>query len=120
MGADGKQTSSEELLQMAIRAAKGGHREGARVMLRQLCSRDQRNETALLWLAKIARTRQERLSWLNRILEINPENEVARKAVEQITYQSQAAENRTLLVFGSLATIMVILTFFVIIIAFTA
>ena len=69
----------EQLLQMAIASAKKGNADGARMMLRQILSEDRRNERALLWMAKVARNKKERLEWLERVLDVNPDNEQARK-----------------------------------------
>ena len=117
---DDKQTNNEELLQMAIRAVKGGQEDGARVMLRQIYGRDKRNESAMLWLAKIGRNQKERTKWLERILEINPENETAQKALSKMTYNKAATENRTMLIFGGVAAVMIILTAIILLIAAAA
>ena len=111
---------NEELLQMAINAVKRRQRDGARMMLRQLLARDKRNESAMLWLAKIARNSTERAKWLERVVAVNAENETAQKALERMRYQQAAVENRMLLVFGSASVVMLILTIFIIIVAFTA
>lgn len=120
MVADDKRTDNEELLQLAIRAARKGQKEGARVMFRQLYGRDKTNETALLWLAKLADDPRERTQWLQRVLEVDPENEVAQKAIKRMTYRREAVENRTLLLFGAAAAVMIILTVFILIIALTS
>ena len=120
MVADDKRTDNEELLQMAIRAAKSGQTEGAQVMFRQLYGLDKHNETTLLWLAKLAPNQKERTQWLQRILEVNPDNEMAQKAIHRMTYRREAVENRTLLLFGAAAAVMIILTVFILIIALTS
>ena len=120
MAMDNPQVDNEELLQLAIRAVKSGQKEGARVMLRQLYSRDKRNETVMIWLAKVSRNQTERTKWLKQILEINPENETAQRTLAKMKYKQEAEENRTLLIFGSIAAVMVILALFVIVIAFAS
>lgn len=110
-------TNNEELLQMAIRAAKSGQKEGARVMLRQVYARNKRNETALMWLAKLAKNQKERQQWLRQILEINPENEAAKKAIARMRYQREAANNKTLVLFGAVAIIMIVLVVAILMIA---
>lgn len=104
-----KQPNREELLQMAIRTAKAGNREGARVMLRQVLSEDKRNERALMWMAKIATNKSERRQWLERALDINPENSQARSALKKMQYRRSARENRTLVIFGVVVVVLVIL-----------
>lgn len=103
-----KQTSNEELLQMAIRAAKDGQKEGARMMLRQVYNRDKRNETAIMWLAKTATSKKERRDWLTKALELNPTNETAKKALDKMSYQEAANQNKTLILFGGIAALMII------------
>jgi len=110
------QTNNEELLQMAIKTAKSGNKDSARVMLRQVHQRDRSNETAMLWLAKVARTREERESWLNRILEQNPDNETAKKALEKMAYKQAARDNRTIVMFGAVAAVMLIIVLAIILI----
>lgn len=110
MAAGEKQhTNNEELLQMAIKAAKSGQKDGARVMLRQVWSRNKRDERAMIWLAKVANTPEERREWLNRVLQVNPENETAKKALAQMKRQDAATDNRLLVVFGAVAVVMVVL-----------
>ena len=110
-----KGTSNEELLQLGITAAKRKNFQNARMLLLQVYERDKRNETAMMWLAKIAPTREERISWLERVVEeVNPDNEVAKKGLEQLRYKQAADENRTLLLFGGVAVFMILLVFLII------
>lgn len=109
------QVNNEDLLQLAIRAAKNGQKDGARVMLRQVYAQDRRNETAMLWLAKIAKSQSERVEWLNRVLEQNPDNETAQKALQRMRYKRQARENQMLLVYGTVGVVMVIITLIIIV-----
>jgi Tfp pilus assembly protein PilF len=104
-----KQPNREELLQMAIRTAKAGNKEGARVMLRQVLSEDKRNERAMLWMAKTAPSRSERQQWLERVLQINPDNDQARAALKRMAYRRSARDNRTLLIFGMVAGVLIVL-----------
>jgi thioredoxin-like negative regulator of GroEL len=106
----GRKTNNEELLQLAIKASKRGDKEGARVMLRQVHSQDQRNETAMMWMAKIARSEKERQHWLQRVLDVNPDNKAAKNALKRMQYKRAATENRTLLLFGAVAVVMIVLT----------
>lgn len=113
-------TNNEELLQLAIRAAKSGQADGARVMLRQVYARNKRNETALMWLAKLSKNQKEREKWLREILEINPENEAAKKALGKMRYRREAANNRTLMLFGAVAVILLVVVAVIVVIALTA
>lgn len=103
------QPNREELLQMAIRSAKAGNKEGARVMLRQVLSEDKRNERALLWMAKIATSKSERSQWLERVLEVNPDNAQAKSTLRKMMYKSSARENRTILIFGVVVVVLIVL-----------
>ena len=103
-----KQTSNEELLQLAVKAAKDGQKDGAKMMFRQIHSRDKRNETAIMWLAKLASSEKERISWLTKALELNPTNEAAKKALDKMNYRESANQNKTLILFGGIAALMVI------------
>ena len=106
---DTHQPNREEMLRLAIGAAKAGNKDGARVMFRQVLSEDKRNERAMMWMAKLAESRAERKEWLGRVLVVNPDNDSAKDALRQMKYKSSAKENRTLLIFGTVAGILVVL-----------
>ena len=109
------QPNREQLLQMAVTTAKAGNRDGARVMLRQVLSEDRRNERAMLWMAKVSRSSKERRQWLKRVLDVNPDNEVARKQIKRMDYQTSAQQNRILLVFGVVAGVLFVLLLVVVV-----
>ncbi|MBL8161210.1 MAG: hypothetical protein JNJ61_04435 [Anaerolineae bacterium] len=104
----GAAPNREELLQMGIRAAKAGNKEGARIAFEQILSQDRKNERAMMWMAKLADTTAERKKWLERVLNVNPDNETAREAMQKITYTRTAKENRTLLIFGVIAGVLIV------------
>lgn len=99
----------EELLQMAISAARGGNKRPARLMFEQVLKEDKGNERAMMWLAKIAESKAERREWLKRVVSVNPNNEQARDALKSISYRRSAKDNRVLLTYGVLAAILIIL-----------
>jgi cob(I)alamin adenosyltransferase len=109
MVATDKQTNNEELLQLAITTAKNGQQDSARVMFQQVWSRDKRSERAMVWLAKLAKTPEEKREWLNRLLKVNPEHEAARIALKKMEHERAARDNRTLLLFGAVAVIMILI-----------
>lgn len=76
---------ARELRQRGIQLAKAGQKEEARELLQQSIRLEPYNEAAWLWLASVARDNRERLFCLQKLLEINPENETARKALEAAT-----------------------------------
>ncbi len=106
---ESSQPNREELLNMAIRSARDGNTESARVMLRRVLSEDRRNERAMLWMAQIATTQAERRKWLERVLEVNPDNAKARTTLNRMSYKRAARENRTLLIFGMIVGVLVVL-----------
>ncbi|MCU0497418.1 MAG: hypothetical protein MUF87_08720 [Anaerolineae bacterium] len=110
-------TNNEEMINLANRAIQDGNPDGARVMLRQVLQRDQRNERALLLMARIAKNPREQESFLKRVLKLNPENEAAQKMLKKLEYRSQASQNRTLLFFGVVIAVMTIVAIAVFLLA---
>jgi Tfp pilus assembly protein PilF len=105
----------EELIQLAINAARAGNRRPAALMFEQVLMQDKNNERAMMWLAKIAENKAERREWLKRVLSVNPNNEEARDALRKMAYRRSAKDNRLLLVFGVVAAILIVLAIVVII-----
>lgn len=66
--------SSSDALREGIGAAKAGNKVLARAHLLEAVRLDARNESAWLWLASISNAPEDRLSCINRVLEINPAN----------------------------------------------
>lgn len=116
MSAEDQVTNLQDLIQLAINAARSGNTDGARVMLRQVIQRDRRNEQALLWLAKIARDKQEREDWLNKVLDANPDNLTAKKQLEKMQYNREASNNRMLMFYGFVTALMLILVIVVVLV----
>ncbi|XWX03256.1 hypothetical protein VZO05_12160 [Aggregatilineales bacterium SYSU G02658] len=71
-------------LQAGIAAAKAGNRAAARELLEGVLAQDSQNELAWVWLAGVVNTIAERRVCLERVLAINPNNEVARRALIQL------------------------------------
>lgn len=99
----------EELLQLAINAARQGNKEGARTLFERVLNEDKRNERALMWMAQLSDTKSERVKWLNLVLRVNPDNEQAQSALKKMRYKSSAKENRTLLIFGMILGVLIVL-----------
>lgn len=106
---DSNEPNRDELLAMAEQAARTDQKQGARMMFRQVLAEDANNERALLWMVKLSASKEERRKWLERVLEVNPENEQARQALEKIAYKSNAARNRLLFRLGAGAYVIVLL-----------
>ncbi|MEP7292674.1 MAG: tetratricopeptide repeat protein [Chloroflexota bacterium] len=73
---------ARDLRQRGIQLAKAGQKDESRELLQQSIRLDPQNEAAWLWLASVARDNRERLFCLQKLLEINPQNETARKALD--------------------------------------
>lgn len=83
--------STEDLLREAIRTAQQGDRATARQMLQQVIVRDERSELAWIWLATVADSPTERRRYLERVLEINPNNARARQALRKLESTAEPA-----------------------------
>ena len=75
---------ARDLRQRGITAAKAGQKDEARRLLQQAIRLEPDSEAAWLWLASVARDAQERLFCLQKILEINPFNDTAQKAIDSL------------------------------------
>ena len=75
---------ARDLRQQGIAAAKAGQRDQARQLLQQSIRLEPTSEAAWLWLASVARDQRERVFCLQKILELNPSNEQALKALAQV------------------------------------
>jgi hypothetical protein len=104
----------EDLLQLAIAAARRGDKDSARMMFNQILTDDKNNERA--WMAKLADNRDEMVVWLNRALAVNPNNQVAKDALAKMKTKSSARDNRVLVLFGMVAGVLFILLLIVLIV----
>lgn len=104
---------------MGIRAAKAGNKDAARIAFEQVLTQDKRNERAMMWMAQIARNSKERRQWLVRVLDVNPDNEHARKQLKRMDYEASAQQNRMLLIFGVVVGVLFVLMIVVLIAVFS-
>src|SRR5688500_4057390 len=74
---ESRSAEAANLLRDGIKAAQSGDRAGARSMLLRAAELDPQSEKTWLWLSSISEYPEELLSFLTRVLEINPENERA-------------------------------------------
>ena len=114
-GTKDNQPNREELLMMAEAAAKRGQKEPARMMFRRVLEQDKRNERAVMWLARLAKSKRERRQWLERALMINPDNELAQNQLDKMSYQTAAKENRALFMYGTLAAVLIVIAIIVVV-----
>lgn len=68
---------ARELLRLGVVAIKLGDKQHGRRLLRESVKIDSQSEMAWLWLASVAETHEDALSYLQRVLEINPTHERA-------------------------------------------
>jgi len=73
---------SESLLQLGIDAAREGRREDARNLFGLLTRQDPDNAQAWLWLAGVAEGPDQRRAALERVVELDPTNEMAIKGLQ--------------------------------------
>ncbi|GIV80899.1 MAG: hypothetical protein KatS3mg051_0253 [Anaerolineae bacterium] len=81
----GEPTSQvNELLRQGIEAARAGQRAVARALLEQVVQQDERNEKGWFWLAAVTDDPHEKQICLGNVLVINPDNERARRLLQQL------------------------------------
>ncbi len=74
----------QETLRQGVEAARAGEKLAARRLLQQVLMVDRRNEVALMWMASVSDTLEDRRAYLKRALQVNPDNERARQALERL------------------------------------
>lgn len=74
----------DAMLQSAIQHVKANRKAEARRLLEQIVSVDQMNEQAWLWLSACVETAEEQAICLENVLDINPNNQKARKGLEAL------------------------------------
>jgi micrococcal nuclease len=80
------------MLETAIALAKTGDKDAARVLLRQIVVAEPNNERAWGWLAFCAETVAEKRQALEHVLEIDPDNQAVRRALEKLGEEKPARE----------------------------
>ncbi len=74
---------ARELLRQGIVITKGGDKRQGRELLLEAVRIDPRSEMAWLWLASVAETPEDSITYLQCVLEINPAQEQALKWIKQ-------------------------------------
>ncbi len=65
-------------LKPAVKAIKSGDKETGRVLLEETLQSDPQNEIALLWMSQVVDTDEDRITYLKRVLDVNPNNSPAK------------------------------------------
>lgn len=82
----------DSILQLGIEAARDGNRDEARNLFRMLTRQEPNNAQAWLWLAGVAENRDERQSALERVVELDPTNEMAIKGLQALGARPNTAQ----------------------------
>ncbi len=85
----------EKKLQDGIAASRRGDRATARRLLEEVVHADENNELAWMWLASAVTNMNERRACLERALEINPNNQRAKDAMERLGVKAGATPRGT-------------------------
>ncbi|MBN1562454.1 MAG: hypothetical protein JXA10_01345 [Anaerolineae bacterium] len=105
---EGQGPNLEQLMQIGIQTAREGHKPNARVIFQQILDVDKQNERALLWMAAVAATPEDRLRYLNTVLRINPNNRTAKKQLESMK-RKKASNNSQVMRYGLFFLVAVII-----------
>lgn len=101
--------NSDVMLNLVADAVQKKQMEPARMMLQQILQRNPRDVRAMMWMAKIASTNEERHEWLQRILKVEPKNRIALQALKKTANANLAQRNRWLLRVGVVAYIVLVM-----------
>jgi tetratricopeptide (TPR) repeat protein len=83
-------SSSVEVLQRAIQAARAGQKAEARDLLIELVETDPRNEMAWMWLSGLVDSLEDRIIACENVLTINPANEKVRAYLAELQRQHES------------------------------
>jgi CheY-like chemotaxis protein len=78
---------SKTFVQRGVTASHSGNKELAKQSFLQAIVYDNTNEMAWLWLASVAEQSEEKLSHLNKVLSLNPNNETAISSMKVVKNQ---------------------------------
>ena len=76
--------SDVALLRQAVELAKAGRKDEARTCLAESCLINPYNEKAWLWRASLAPSTEDAIAWLERVLELNPQNQTAHNWMQRL------------------------------------
>lgn len=78
---------AKNFIQRGINAYKMDRKELAKQFFEEAIRNDEENELAWLWLASVVESEREKISCLEKVLQINPENETAKNSLDKIRQQ---------------------------------
>jgi hypothetical protein len=111
----GNAPNLEQLVQLGIRTARQGNKQGAKVIFERVLEQNQDEERAWIWLAWAADNEVDRRRYLETAIKINPRSK-ARQLLADMENKQSTGESRTLVrglvILGILTalTILVIIT----------
>lgn len=79
----------QELLKQGIEAAREGKKAEARGYFEKVVELDEQNERGWFWLASVVESEDEKRICLKNVVQINPQNERAQKALAQLEAKQQ-------------------------------
>lgn len=74
-----------ELLNQAIGLVQVGHMSSATEILKEIITKDPKNENAWIWMDACFDKPENKIRSLKKVLEINPNNQKAKQALDQLT-----------------------------------
>lgn len=83
----------QDLLKQGIEAAREGKKAEAREFFEQVVELDEKNERAWFWMASVVDSDDEKRICLKNVVQINPNNERAQKALEQLEARQQRSRD---------------------------
>lgn len=112
----GNAPNLEQLVQLGIRTARQGNKQGARVIFERVLEQNQDEERAWIWLAWAADNEVDRKRYLETAIRINPRSK-ARQLLADMENKQSSGESRTLVRGLVILGILIALTVLVIITA---
>jgi hypothetical protein len=95
----GEETTTDEvnvILQQAVAAIKSGEKEIGKRLLVEIIELDENNKVAWLWMTRCVTDRSVRRECFERVLEIDPNNELAQKGLRQLDTLGKAKSSPTI------------------------
>lgn len=112
--------SEAEILRQARKAIRRGDRETGQRLLNQALHINPRSEVAWLWLSAIVGSPDRERKCLERVLEINPRNTLARRHMKKFTQSRPATQKWVVLVAAAAVAIVLLVGTLLVYIAITS